>query len=275
MSAKAGQDSRTPSHPVDDLAARLDQRLAGVRTVLLRTTHPGNIGAAARALKVMHLSQLHLVQPKLFPHAEASARASGAADLLHRAPVHETLEQALEGCTLVLGTSARMRSLALPQVDVRRAAELALDEQARQVAVLYGREATGLSNEEMERCHYLVHIDSNPEFGSLNLAQAVQIMAYELRMTAAARLGAPAGRERAPVDWRPVDGAQMERFYAHLEQTLLDLRFLNPAQPKKLMARLKRLFNRARPDQNEMNILRGILAAAQRAIRESNGRSDP
>ena len=248
-----------------ELVHRLAERLDPVRTVLIRTTHPGNIGATARALKVMNLSQLHLVQPRTFPHAEASARASGAADLLQAAAVHDSLEQALEGCSLVLGTSARLRSLSLPQVDVRRAAELALDERGGQVAVLYGREATGLTNEEIQRCHYLVHIDTNPEFGSLNLAQAVQVMAYEMRMTAAARSGVEAGRERAPADWEPVDGAQMERFYAHLEQTLLDLRFLNPAQPKRLMMRLRRLFNRARPDQNEMNILRGILAAAQRA----------
>jgi TrmH family RNA methyltransferase len=235
-----------------------------VRVVLINTTHPGNIGATARAMKVMGLSALHLVSPKQFPCAEATARASGAADLLHQAQVHDDLEAALEGCVLVLGTSARLRSLSMPQLDVRRAAPLALAEaQGGDVAILFGREAYGLTNEEMQRCHHLVHIDTNPEFGSLNIAQAVQVIAYELRMAA---LGG-GGVEQPAQDLVPVDAGQMELFYQHLEQALLDIRFLNPEQPKRLMMRLRRLFNRARPDQNEMNILRGILAAAQRATR--------
>ncbi|MEJ2534648.1 MAG: TrmJ/YjtD family RNA methyltransferase [Gammaproteobacteria bacterium] len=232
-----------------------------VRVVLIHTTHPGNIGAAARAMKVMGLGRLHLVAPKIFPHADATARASGAADLLHHAKVHETLDEALEGCSLVLGTSARLRSLSMPQLNVRTAAGKALAESAGDVAVLFGREAYGLTNEEIQRCHYLVHIDTNPEFGSLNLAQAVQVLAYDLRMKALD----DAERELPPSDWQPVDAAEMERFYEHLEQTLLDVGFLNPRQPKRLMMRLRRLFNRARPDRNEMNILRGILAAAQRS----------
>jgi len=235
--------------------------LARVRVVLIHTTHPGNIGAAARAMKVMGLSSLHLVAPKTFPSAEASARASGAADLLHAASVHDDLEGALEGCTLVLGTSARLRALSMPQLDVRKAAPLALAEATSgDVAILFGREAYGLTNEEMQRCHYLLHIDSNPEFGSLNLGQAVQVIAYEMRMAA---LGG-GGVERPSLDWDPVDAAQMEHFYQHLEDTLLEIGFLNPEQPRRLMMRLRRLFNRARPDQNEINILRGILAAAQR-----------
>jgi len=254
MKAKAGQDNRSIPEAADSLAR--------VRVVLIDTTHPGNIGATARAMKVMGLSSLHLVAPKLFPNAEATARASGAADLLQAAQVHEDLDGALDGCVLVLGTSARLRSLPMPQMDVRAAAARALLEAGRgEVAILFGREAWGLTNEEMQRCHYLVHIETNPGFGSLNLAQAVQVVAYELRMAA---LGRAVGAV-APDDREPVDAGQMELFYEHLEQALLDVRFLNPDQPRRLMMRLRRLFNRARPDQNEMNILRGILSAAQKA----------
>lgn len=237
------------------------ERLDRIRIVLINTTHPGNIGATARAMKVMGLSRLHLVSPKTWPSADATAMASGAADLLHTAQVHDDLDGALDGCRLVLGTSARLRSLSMPQLDVRAAARTGLAESAEgDIALLFGREAHGLTNEEIQRCHYLVHIHTNPEFGSLNLAQAVQVAAYEFRMTA---LGG--GGEALPAtDWKPVEAVQMERFYEHLETTLEHIRFLNPDQPKRLMMRLRRLFNRARPDQNEMNILRGILAAAER-----------
>ncbi len=253
--AESAKDTRSP----EPGAGRLDR----FRIVLIDTTHPGNIGSAARAMKVMGLSRLHLVNPKTWPSAEATALASGAADLCHAATVHTSLESALAGCRLVYGTSARLRSLSMPQMDVRAAAAHGLAEVAEaegDVAILFGREAHGLTNAEMQACHYLVHIETNPEFGSLNLAQAVQVVSYELRMAALGGGEAP----RAATDWEPVDAEQMERFYAHLEQALLDIRFLNPDHPKRLMMRLRRLFNRARPDQNEMNILRGILVAAQR-----------
>lgn len=242
--------------------------------MLINTTHPGNIGAAARAMKVMGLSALHLVTPKIFPHAEATARASGADDVLQRARVHDSLDSALQGCRLVLGTSARLRSLALPVIDARRAAGQALVESggkggggeggevgAGDVAVLFGRERYGLTNEEMQRCHFLVNIPANPDYSSLNIAQAVQIIAYELRVAA---LGV-ADISIEPPDWIPVDDVEMERFFEHLERTLLEIKFLNPKQPRRLMARLRRLFNRARPDQNEINILRGILTATLEA----------
>jgi TrmH family RNA methyltransferase len=254
MNLKAAQDNRSE--------AQVAARLSRIRIVLINTTHPGNIGATARAMKVMGLVQLHMVTPKVYPCAEATAMASGADDLLQRAVVHDSLESALEGCSLVLGTSARMRSLPMPQMDMRKAAESALTEHDGQdIAILFGRERYGLTNEEIQRCHQLVHIATNPDYGSLNLAQAVQVMAYELRMAAMGE----AGTWMAPSDWVPVDAGQMELFFVHLEQTLLDIQFLNPDQPKRLMARLRRLFNRARPDQNEINILRGILAASQRA----------
>jgi len=256
MTTKAAQDTRS--------GAKVAASLSRMRIVLINTTHPGNIGAAARAMKVMGLSQLHLVTPKIFPSAESTAMASGADDLLQAAHLHDSLESALAGCSLVLGTSARLRSLPMPQMDLRSAAQSALaepDDQA--IAILFGRERYGLTNEEIQCCHQLVHIDTDPDYGSLNLAQAVQVMAYELRMAAVGE----SGFRLAPSDWVPVDAGQMELFYTHLEQTLLDIEFLNPAQPKKLLARLRRLFNRARPDQNEINILRGILAASQRAAK--------
>ncbi|MBT8062025.1 MAG: RNA methyltransferase [Xanthomonadales bacterium] len=263
MNSKAAQDSR--------LTSRVAAFLGRIRIVLIDTTHPGNICATARAMKVMGLERLHLVAPKVFPHADATARASGADDLLQHARVHESLEQAIQGCSLVLGTSARLRSLSMPQLNVRKAAEQAMTEPGQQdIAILFGRERHGLTNEQIQRCHRLVHIETNPEYGSLNIAQAVQLMAYELRMAA---LGSGAV-EKPPTDWQPVDAGQMELFYEHLEQALLDVEFLNPRQPKKLMMRLRRLFNRARPDQNEINILRGILAAAQRAAGKRQGTDD-
>lgn len=258
----AAKDTRSATAMAGPADATVRERLGRVRVVLINTTHPGNIGATARAMKVMGLTSLHLVTPKIFPHADATARASGADDVLQHAVVHDSLDSALAGCPLVLGTSARLRSLPMPMYDARRAARQALAESGgHEVALLFGRERYGLTNEEMMRCHFLVNIPANPDYSSLNIAQAVQIMAYELRMAA---LGV-ADVEQAPSDWNPVDDEQMERFYDHLEQTLLDIRFLNPRQPKKLMMRLRRLFKRARPDQNEINILRGILKASQEA----------
>jgi tRNA (cytidine32/uridine32-2'-O)-methyltransferase len=268
---KAAQDTRSGPAMADAGAAAA--RLARIRVVLINTTHPGNIGATARAMKVMGLSALHLVTPKIYPHADATARASGADDVLQTAQVHDSLETALRGCTLVLGTSARLRSLPMPLVDARRGAGLAVAEAGagdggRDVAILFGRERYGLTNEEMQRCHYLVNIPSNPDYSSLNIAQAVQILSYELRIAAQGF----ADISVDPPDWTPVDGEQMERLFEHLEQTLLDIRFLNPRQPKRLMARLRRLFNRARPDLNEYNILRGILKTVQDAADDPDHR---
>jgi TrmH family RNA methyltransferase len=263
---KAAQDTRSRAAMAGSEAELVGSRLSRVRIVLINTTHPGNIGAAARAMKVMGLSSLHLVTPKIFPNAEATAMASGADDLLQSAVVHDSLDSALAGCPLVLGTSARMRSLPMPMLDARRAAKQALVESgSHAVALLFGRERYGLTNEEMQRCQYLVNISSNPDYSSLNLAQAVQILCYELRVAAQGF----SDISIAPLDWEPVDDKQMEGLFAHLEQTLLDIRFLNPKQPKRLMLRLRRLFNRARPDQNEINILRGILKASQETSRES------
>ncbi len=264
---KAAQDTRSSGVVAGQRQSSPEIGLANIRIVLINTTHPGNIGATARAMKVMGLSSLHLVTPKIFPSADATARASGADDLLQTARVHDSLDSALAGCSLVLGTSARLRSLPMPMLDVRRASEQALAESdTTEVAILFGRERYGLTNEEMQRCQYLVNIPSNPAYSSLNLAQAVQIIGYELRVAA---MGG-AGLSVPPSDWEPVDASQMEGFFQHLEQTLLDIRFLNPKQPKRLMMRLRRLFNRARPDQNEINILRGILKASQETEKRAN-----
>jgi len=263
---KAAQDTRSGEGMAEIDPLIIASRLSRVRIVLINTTHPGNIGATARAMKVMGLSSLHLVTPKIFPNAEATAMASGADDLLQNAVVHDSLDSALEGCPLVLGTSARLRSLPMPMLDARRAARQAVQESAEHdVAILFGRERYGLINEEMQRCQFLVNIPSNPEYSSLNLAQAVQLIGYELRVAAMgfSDISVP------PLDWEPVDDRQMEGLFEHLEQTLLDIRFLNPKQPKRLMMRLRRLFNRARPDQNEINILRGILKASQEMSRKA------
>ncbi len=234
--------------------------LSSTRILLLNTSHPGNIGAAARAMKTMGLRELGLVKPKQFPAAEATARASGADDLLARAQVFDSLDDALRGCQLVIGASARARSIPCPILDPRACAGMIAGQGGSKTAVLFGNEQSGLSNAEMDRCHYLVRIPANPVYSSLNLASAVQIIAYELRMASDAVDG---GEMAAQPQAVPVDSEEMERFYRHLEQVLVELEFLDPGNPRQLMRRLRRLYNRAGPDANEMNILRGILTATQ------------
>ena len=238
--------------------------LKNVRMVLVATTHPGNIGAAARAMKNMTLQGLRLVEPAVFPSAEATARASGADDLLAKAEVYEDLDAAVSDCSLIMGTSARLRTLPWPGLEPREAASL-LVERAREapVAVLFGRENSGLSNQELERCSHLVHIPTNPEYSSLNLGAAVQVIAYELML--AARLDANPSVDR---DSPLASEEERQGFYRHMEETLIKIGFLNPEAPKQLMRRLHRLFNRVDLEQNEINILRGILKAAQRFDRE-------
>ncbi len=235
-----------------------------VRMVLVETTHPGNIGAAARAMKVMGLQRLYLVNPQFFPNAEATARASGADDVLAGAIVCASLDEALVGCGLVVGASARLRRLSIPQWDPRQCAESVVRERAAasgEVAIVFGREHSGLTNDELGRCHRLVHVPSNPDYSSLNLAAAVQVIAYELRMASAAGAEAAAESEQQEA---PVAADDMARFYQHLQQTLEEIGFLDPENPRIMMQRLRRLFNRARPNDVEMNILRGILTAAQK-----------
>ncbi len=240
-------------------------KLDRVRVVLVDTSHPGNIGAVARAMCAMGLERLSLVRPKHFPSAEATARAAGADGLLYDAHVCTSLEQALADCVWVVGATVRSRHLELPRLTPRGFAARAVEETRHgQVALVFGREQTGLSNQELDQCQSVASIASNPDFGSLNLAAAVQIFTYELQLVF--RDGTP-GSGPPPCD----DGggvttaAELEGLYTHLEQALADIGYYDPQSPKLLMRRLRRLYGRARPSRAELNILRGILAAAQRA----------
>jgi len=246
-----------------------------IRIVLVETSHPGNIGAAARALKNMCLDELVLVRPAQFPHPEASARASGAEDVLARARVEHSLPAALGDCGLVLATTSRDRDQYFRVFDVHDAAREALAASSRgPVAILFGSERAGLSNQELECAHALLRIPANPEYASLNLAMAVQLVAYEILRarlasdTAAADLAPiPAGGpRRAPL----ASAAQMQQFYVHLGQVLEQIDFRDRTQKgTHLMTRLQRLFQRAEPDENEINILRGILTAVQQRRRRA------
>ncbi|MGQ9830291.1 MAG: RNA methyltransferase [Thermochromatium sp.] len=238
----------------------MPESLARIRFVLVGITHSGNIGAVARAMKTMGLSRLELVAPRQRPDAESLARACGADDLIERAGIHENLTEALTGCRLVIGASARRRSLAWPLLEPHECAERLLAEaEVGEVALLLGRERSGLTNDELARCHFLAHIPTNPDFSSLNVAAAAQVFAYEIRRVARLATG-----ER-PIKPTPelATAEAMEGFYAHLTETLIQIGFSDPAQSRTLGLRLRRLFNRARPDQTELNILRGILSAAQ------------
>lgn len=238
--------------------------LKRIRVVLVGTTHPGNIGSTARAMKVMGLSRLVLVEPRTFPSGEATALASNADDVLAAATVVDSFTDAIAGCGLVLGCSGRPRALPLPTLGARSAAARALAEAGRhEVAVVFGREKTGLHDVEIRACHYLVSIPTSATYDSLNLAQAVQVICYEIRQ---AMLGDLPG-EIAPPDWTPEPPERLELFFQRLEQALLEIQFLNPAQPKRLMQRLRRLYLRARPDENELNILNGIVSATLETAR--------
>jgi tRNA (cytidine32/uridine32-2'-O)-methyltransferase len=234
-----------------------------VRFVLVETSHPGNIGGAARAMKNMCLQQLALVNPARFPCADATARASGADDILMAATLHESVDQALEGCRVVIGTSARPRGLYIPELTPRQCAEKILAEsQQGTVAVLFGREDSGLSNAELDRCNALMRIPTGQEYTSLNLAAAVQVLAYELMVQRGeAPLQRPIGEgeRRYPL----ASAEEMEGLYRHIEETIIATGFLDPDNPRQVMRRLRRLFNRADVDQNEINILRGILSSVQ------------
>lgn len=238
--------------------------LVNIRVVLTRTSHPGNIGAAARAMKTMGLSQLYLVNPAVFPNSQADAMASSAADLLKQAHVCSTLAEALVGTTLALGVSARRRDIVAEVLTPPEAATRLLTEaQAAPVALVFGNETSGMSNEELGFCQGLVTINANPEYSSLNLAAAVQVLSYEIRQ---AWLG-HASWPQPELD--PATGDELEKFYGHLETALAELEFLNLGSPSKLMLKLRRLFARTRLAKEEVNILRGILTAAQGAKRDA------
>ncbi len=227
-----------------------------VRIILVGTTHPGNIGAAARAMKNMGLSDLMLVNPKYFPHEDATVRASGADDILQSTRVVSGLEEALGDCTYVAGASARSRTIGWPSMAPRECAErLVLESAHGVVAVVFGPEMSGLTNADLDRCNTLLTIPTEPGFSSLNLAMAVQVLSYELRIASLTTDETPPEPE-AP----PATGTELENFYLHLEQVLMRSGFLDPENPRLLMRRLRRLFIKAELDQNEVNILRGMLA---------------
>ncbi|WP_420554366.1 RNA methyltransferase [Neptuniibacter marinus] len=242
-----------------------------VRIVLVNTTHPGNIGGVARAMKNMKFEELHLVAPKKFPHPNADARASGATDLLENAVVHETLEAAIGDCQLVVGTSARGRHIPWPVVDPRELASIIYPIMTdKKVAIVFGREDRGLTNEELHLCHHHVHIPSNEAFSSLNLAAAVQVITYELRMASLYASQNEAHKPQWGTEWDMdlAESADLERLFEHMEQTLIDIEFLDPERPRQLMPRLRRLYLRSLMDKVEVNVLRGILTATQKHVKK-------
>jgi tRNA/rRNA methyltransferase len=232
--------------------------LSRIRVVLSRPSHPGNIGAAARAMKTMGIAQLVLVRPRRFPDPEARAMASGALGILQSARVCASLDEALAGTVFSVALSARPRELSHRPLDARAAAREIVDAaRAGEVALVFGNETVGLSNAEVMRCSRLARIPASEEYASLNLAQAVQVMAYEARMAALAPTAGSSKSEPAPHE-------DIEQFYEHLERSLYASGFLHPRYPRKLMERLRRLFARAQLERVELNILRGMLAAWDR-----------
>jgi len=234
--------------------------LSRIRVVLSRPSHPGNIGAAARAMKTMGLARLYLVRPRKFPDREARVMASGALDVLESVQVCADLDAALEGTRFSVAMSARSRELSHPPLDARAAAqELVRAARRDEVALVFGNETVGLSNEEVMRCGRIARIPSDSVYKALNLAQAVQVMAYEVRL-AALDPGAAAPR----IEYATHE--EIENFYVHLERSLYASGFLHPRYPRRLMDRLRRLFARARLEKVEVNILRGMLSAWDQEI---------
>ena len=235
--------------------------LQNIRIVLVETSHTGNMGSVARAMKTMGLTNLWLVNPLVKPDSQAIALAAGASDVIGNAQIVDTLDEALAGCSLVVGTSARSRTLPWPMLDPRECGLKSIAEgQHAPVALVFGRERVGLTNDELQKCHYHVAIAANPEYSSLNLAMAVQVIAYEVRMAWLATQE----KEVEPKEetaYPLVD--DLERFYGHLEQTLLSTGFIREGHPGQVMNKLRRLFTRARPESQELNILRGILASIE------------
>ncbi|MCP2005884.1 UNVERIFIED_ORG: tRNA (cytidine32/uridine32-2'-O)-methyltransferase [Buttiauxella agrestis ATCC 33320] len=236
--------------------------LQNVRIVLVETSHTGNMGSVARAMKTMGLTNLWLVNPLVKPDSQAIALAAGASDVIGEAKIVDTLDEALAGCSLVVGTSARSRTLPWPMLDPRECGLKSISEaQHAPVAIVFGRERVGLTNDELQKCHYHVAIQANPEYSSLNLAMAVQILAYEIRIAWLATQ--EEGKEAVVVEdetrYPAVD--DLERFYGHLEQVLLKTGFIRATHPGQIMSKLRRLYTRARPEIQELNILRGMLSS--------------
>ncbi|NLS14273.1 tRNA (cytosine(32)/uridine(32)-2'-O)-methyltransferase TrmJ [Vibrio sp. SM6] len=238
-----------------------------VKIILVGTSHSGNIGSAARAMKVMGIEHLVLVDPQCEVDAQAIAMASGASDIALNATTVATLDEAVEDCTLVVGSSARSRTLEWPMLTPRECgAKFAKEGLQNKVALVFGRERTGLTNDELQKCHYHVCIPANPEYSSLNLAMAVQTLCYEVRV---AHLEQEQAHFHADVETEYPRHQELERFYHHLETVLLETQFIKPEQPGQVMNKLRRLFSRARPEAQELNILRGVLTAVEKRFRHS------
>jgi tRNA (cytidine32/uridine32-2'-O)-methyltransferase len=235
-----------------------------IRIVLVNTSHPGNIGSVARAIKTMGIRELYLVSPMLFPHPKADELAAGAADILTKAVVVDTLQDAIADCHLVVGTSARQRTVPWPLLMPREMVEKVNAEPAdSRIAIVFGREQSGLTNSELQACHLHVQIPTDPDFSSLNIAAAVQVIVYELRLASLV--------EKEVVDhwdYRPANIDEMEKLFSHLEKVLIEIDFLKVSAPRKLMTRMRRLFLRARPDVMEMNMLRGMLTAVEESKKQ-------
>jgi tRNA (cytidine32/uridine32-2'-O)-methyltransferase len=241
--------------------------LKNTKIVLVGTTHPGNIGATARAMKTMGLKQLVLVEPKIFPHADATARASGADDILAAAIIHQSFAEAISDCHFVFGTSTRNRSIPWPLHSPSQASDMAsnMAEDGSTIAIVFGRESSGLANEELELCNAMIQIPTDPDFSSLNIASAVQIISYEIRKKA---LEYSSESEKSSEKTPPATLEQIQQLYDHLQQCLIDIDYFDPDKPRRLMRRLKRIINRSQFDANEYNIARGILSAAQEAAKK-------
>jgi len=237
------------------------EAISHIKIVLVETSHPGNIGAVARAMKNMAMDNLCLVNPKVFPSADATARASGADDILAGAKVYSTLLEAIADCQLVLGASARCRSISWPELTPRECAEkVVVHEPGKKVAILFGRENSGLKNHELDFCHYLLRIPCNSEYSSLNIAAAVQVICYELFVAA----GKQETNQIGDKGEMPLASAeQMELFYGHLQQALIDIDFMHPDKSRSIMRRLRRIYSRIQLDTKEIDILRGILRMSQ------------
>ncbi|AKJ42988.1 tRNA (cytidine/uridine-2'-O-)-methyltransferase TrmJ [Pragia fontium] len=239
--------------------------LDNVRIVLVETSHTGNMGSTARAMKTMGLTNLYLVNPLVKPDSQAIALAAGASDIIGRASIVDTLDEALVGCRLVIGTSARSRTLQWPMLEPRECGvKMTQEAQQAPVALVFGRERVGLTNDELQKCHYHVAIPANPDYSSLNLAMAVQILAYEIRVAWLDRQveSQPVPELAEPEQAYPL-AEDLERFYQHLQTVLLNIGFIRAAHPGQVMNKLRRLINRARPESQELNILRGILSAIE------------
>ncbi len=246
-----------------------ESAFSNISVVLVNTSHPGNIGASARAMRNMGLSRLVLVQPKEFPSGVAVGRAASAVELLEQAQVVDSLGEAIADCGLVIGASARSRRIPWPLLTPEQGARKALAEAGgHRVALVFGREDTGLSNEELQLCHYHVRIPADPEYSSLNLAAAVMVVCYELYKAALPEANDDTGVIEREWDQEMATGDAVEHFYEHLEKVLIAVDFHDPDNPRQLMQRMRRLFGRIRIDVMEMNILRGMLTEIENNLKK-------